>query len=131
MWTTVKSWALVASSALLMAGCGGGSDTPTPHGAIAFDAGVPSAYIATNFISQEKANAGAVTRCGGGGCAVVLEFAGHGSCGALATGGGTTIVWGAASGATQAEAEAGAVAACSGKGGVNCQIPSAIPGKCQ
>lgn len=131
MWRSVKTWVLVASSGLLIAGCGGGSDGPTPYGAIAFDAGVPAAYIATNYISQEKANAGAVTRCGGGGCAVILEFAGSGTCGALATGSGTAIVWGAASGATQADAEAGAVAACTAKGGASCQVPSAIPSKCQ
>jgi hypothetical protein len=131
MWRSAKGLAVAAVAGLVMVGCGGGSDTPTPYGAIAFDASVPAALIVTNFISQEKANAAAVTRCGSEGCVVVHEFSGHGSCAALATGGGSAIVWGTASGATQAEAESGAVASCTSKGGVSCRIPASIPGKCQ
>ena len=130
MRKSVKTWALAASLGLLLAGCGGGSDGPTPYGAIALDAEAPSALIVSLFISQEKANAAAVARCGSGGCVVIHEFSGHGTCAALATGGGSALVWGTANGATQGDAEAGALAACTAKGGVNCSIPASIPGKC-
>lgn len=130
MWTFLKTWVVAGAVGVLAAGCGGGSDSPTPYGAIALDASAPSALIVTNFISQEKANAAAVTRCGSGGCVVIHEFSGSGTCAALATGGGSALVWGTASGASQAEAEAGAVTACSAKGGVSCSIPTSIPGKC-
>lgn len=131
MWKSVNAWVCAAVGAVVLTACGGGSDSPRPYGAIAFNATAPSAHIATNFISQDKANAGAVTRCGGDGCVVVHEFSGSGSCAALAIGGGSSLVWGAASGSTQAEAEAGAVQSCSDKGGVSCTIPASIPGKCQ
>ena len=55
-------------------------------------------------------------RCGGGGCIVIHEFSGKGTCGALAVGGGLSLVTGVASGSTQAAAEASAVDACNGKG---------------
>jgi len=122
--------AMAVAAAAVLTACGGGGD-PTPYGAIAWDASTPAAYIATNFVSQDQANAGAVERCGGGACAVVLEFAGKGSCGALAVGGGASLVIGVASAGTQADAEAAAVASCSSNGGAGCAIPSAIPGKCQ
>jgi threonine dehydrogenase-like Zn-dependent dehydrogenase len=127
---SVKTWMVVAASGLMLAACGGGSDGPTPYGAIALDAAKPAASIVSNFISQDKANTAAVTRCGGDGCVVIYEFSGKGSCAALATGGGSSLVWGVAGGSTQAEAEAGALASCNTKGGVSCSIPSSIPGKC-
>jgi threonine dehydrogenase-like Zn-dependent dehydrogenase len=130
MWKSVKAWVLVACSGLLLAACGGGSDGPKPYGAIALNAAAPSALIVTNFISQDKANAAAVTRCGGDGCVVIYEFSGSGTCAALATGGGGSLVYGVAGGSTQAEAEAGALASCNAKGGVGCSIPTSIPGKC-
>jgi threonine dehydrogenase-like Zn-dependent dehydrogenase len=131
MWKSVKAGVLMAaSSGFLLAACGGGSDGPRPYGAIALNVAGPSALIATNFISQDKANAAAVTRCGGEGCVVVYEFSGSGTCAALATGGGGSLVFGVAGGATQADAEAGAVAACTAKGGASCSIPASIPGKC-
>ena len=127
---SVKTWVVVAAAGLVLTACGGGSDSPKPYGAIAFNASAPSATIVSNFISQEKANVAAVTRCGGDGCVVIQEFSGKGSCAALATGGGSALVWGTASAATQADAEAGALQACTSKGGVSCSIPASIPGKC-
>jgi hypothetical protein len=129
MWKSMKIWALIVSAGAVLAACGG-SDEPNPYGAIAVDENRPAAVIVTNFISQQQADDSAVSRCGGGDCAVVWRFSGKGSCAALASGGGRGFVWGTANGGTQAEAEANAVAACSAKGGVNCQIPSSIPGKC-
>lgn len=131
MLNSLKTWVCVAVSGLALTACGGGSDTPTPYGAIALDAAKPAALIVSNFISQEKANAAAVSRCGGDGCTVIFEFSGSGSCGALATGGGSALVWGVSGGATQAAAEAGALESCTAKGGVACSIPASIPGKCQ
>jgi len=131
MLNSLKTWLGVAAAGLVLSACGGGSDGPTPHGAIALNASTPSAYIATNFISQAQANTGAVTRCGGDGCVVIHEFSGSGSCAALATGGGSSLVWGVSSGSTKAEAEAGALQSCTAKGGVRCSIPDSIPGKCQ
>jgi hypothetical protein len=129
MWKSMKTWALVVSSVAVLAACGG-SDDPNPYGAIAVDESRPAAVIVTNFISQKQADDSAISRCGSAGCAVVWQFSGKGSCAALASGGGSGFVWGAANGGTQAEAEANAVSACSAKGGVNCQIPASIPGKC-
>lgn len=130
MLNSVKTWLGAAVVGLGLVACGGGDD-PTPHGAIALNASGPTAYIASNFISQEKANEGAVTRCGGDGCVVIHEFAGSGTCAALATGGGSSLVWGVSGGATQAQAEAGALQSCNAKGGNSCSIPDSIPGKCQ
>lgn len=131
MLYSVKNCLLVAVAGLVLTACGGNSDTPKPFGAIALNASSPSAIIVSNFISQQQANVAAVTRCGGEGCVVIQEFAGKGSCAALATGGGSALVWGTATAATQADAEAGAVQACSAKGGVGCAVPASIPGKCQ
>lgn len=130
MWKSAKTWIAVAAAGLGLVACGGGSD-PVPYGAIALNASAPSALIVSNFESQAQANTSALSKCGSTDCAIVLEFAGEGSCGALATGGGSSLVWGVSTGSTQAEAEAAAVASCSAKGGSSCSIPASIPGKCQ
>lgn len=129
MWTSVKTWALAASAGVILAACGGGDEKPYPYGAIVLNATKPAALIVTNFVSQAKANEAAISRCGEG-CAVVLEFSGNGTCGALATGGGKALVWGVATGASQGAAESDALASCKAKGGLNCSIPTSIPGKC-
>ena len=129
MWTSVKTCALIASAVAVLAACGG-SDDPTPYGAIAIDESKPAALIVKNFYTQQQADDAAVSRCGGGACAVVWQFAGKGTCAALASGGGKGFVWGVASGSSQAEAEANALASCNAKGGVGCVIPSSIPGEC-
>lgn len=127
MTRLMKLLGMVAVAAGALTACGGGSD-PTPYGAVAWDGSRPSAAIRINYVTQEQANAAAVESCGGGGCAVVLEFAGKGSCGALAV--GTGLVAGVGKGASQAEAEAAAVADCGAKGGGSCSVPSSLPGKC-
>ncbi|MGM9426716.1 DUF4189 domain-containing protein [Hydrogenophaga sp. MI9] len=109
--------------------CGGGSD-PTPYGSVAWDASRPSAAITINYVTQEQANSAALERCGGGACAVVLEFSGKGACGAIAVGSGASLVAGVGKGASQADAESAAVADCGAKGGGSCSIPSSLPGKC-
>lgn len=119
----------VAVAGVLVA-CGGGSDGYTPYGAIAWDGSRPSAAVVANYRSQATANAAALERCGGGGCAVIFEFSGQHTCGALAVGSGPNMVTGVATGATAAEAEAAAVASCEGQGGGNCGVPASIPAKC-
>ena len=126
----LKFLGTVAVSMGALAACGGGGSDPTPYGSIAWEGGRPSAAIVVNYVTQEQANAAAIERCGGGGCAVIHEFAGKGSCAALAVGGGSPLVTGVASGASQGAAEAAAVEACSAKGGRTCTIPSSLPGKC-
>lgn len=129
MTRLMKLLGTVALAAGALTACGGGSD-PTPYGSVAWDAARPSAAITINYVTQEQANAAAVERCGGGACAVVLEFAGKGSCGALSIGSGTPLVAGVGKGASQAEAESAATADCSAKGGGSCSVPSSLPGKC-
>lgn len=123
----LKFLGIAAVAAGALAACGGGGD-PTPYGSVAWDGSRPAAAITINYVTQEQANAAALERCGGGACAVVLEFSGKGSCGALAVGGG--LVAGVGKGASQAEAEAAAVADCGAKGGGSCSVPSSLPGKC-
>jgi Domain of unknown function (DUF4189) len=126
----LKLLGAVSMSLGALAACGGGNSDPTPYGAIAWDGGRPSAAIVVHFASQPQANAAAIKRCGGDGCAVIHEFSGKGSCAALAVGGGSPLVTGVASGASQGAAEAAAVEACSAKGGRICTIPNSLPGKC-
>ena len=126
----LKFLGTVAVAVGALAACGGGGSEPNPYGAIAWDAGRPSAAIVVNYVTQQQANAAAIERCGGGGCAVVLEFSSKGSCAALAVGGGSAAVIGVASGASQGAAEAAAVEDCSAKGGRSCTIPNSLPGKC-
>lgn len=130
MWKSMKFWAVFMSAGLMLAACGGGNSDPTPYGSIAWEGDRPSAAIVVSFVTQEQANAAAIERCGGGGCAVIHEFSGKGSCAALAVGGGSPLVTGVASGSSQGEAEAAAVGACSAKGGRTCTIPNSLPGKC-
>ncbi|MBL8387740.1 MAG: DUF4189 domain-containing protein [Hydrogenophaga sp.] len=118
----------VAAASTLVA-CGGG-DGYTPYGAIAWDGGRPSAAVVANYRSQDTANTAAIERCGGGGCIIIFEFSGKGTCGALAVGGGLNLVTGVATGPTAAEAEAAAVSSCTAKGGGNCAVPSSLPAKC-
>ena len=130
MTRLMKLLGITAVAAGALAACGGGNSDPTPYGSIAWDGGRPSAAIVVNFASQEQANTAAIERCGGGGCIVIHEFAGKGTCGALAVGGGLALVTGVASGSTQAAAEAAEVDSCNGKGGGVCSVPSSLPGKC-
>jgi Domain of unknown function (DUF4189) len=121
---------VTAAAGLMLAACGGGNSDPTPYGSIAWDGERPSAAIVVNFASQEQANVAAVERCGGGGCAVILEFSGKGSCGALAVGGGRSLVTGVATGGTREAAEAAAIGSCNAKGSGNCSVPSSLQAKC-
>jgi Domain of unknown function (DUF4189) len=130
MTRLLKFLGIAAVAAGALTACGGGNSDPTPYGAIAWDGGRPSAAIVVNFASQEQANTAAVERCGGGGCIVIHEFSGKGSCGALAVGGGLSLVTGVASGTSQGAAETAAVESCNAKGGGVCSIPGSIPGKC-
>ena len=129
MTRLMKLLGTLAVAAGALTACGGGSD-PTPYGSVAWDASRPSAAITINYVTQEQANAAALERCGGGACAVALEFSGKGSCGAIAVGSGSPLVAGGGKGASQGEAEAAAVSDCGAKGGGACSIPSSLPGKC-
>lgn len=130
MTRLLKFLGITALTAATLAACGGGSSDPTPYGAIAWDGGRPSAAIVVNYASQGQANTAAVERCGGAGCAVIHEFSGKGSCGALAVGGGSSLVIGVATGATKEAAEAAAIGDCNGKGGRACSVPTGVQAKC-
>ena len=117
-------------AAAFLTACGGGGSDPTPYGAIAWDGGRPAAAIVVNFASQGQANTAAIERCGEGACAVIHEFSGKGSCGALAVGGGAALVTGVATSATKESAEAAAVEACTANGGRGCSVPSGVQARC-
>jgi hypothetical protein len=130
MNTPFKLLGMAVAAAAFLTACGGGSSDPTPYGAIAWDGGRPSAAIVINFASQAQANTAAVERCGAGACAVIHEFSGKGSCGALAVGGGASLVTGVATGATKESAEAAAIEVCTANGGRTCAVPTAVQARC-
>lgn len=130
MSTRFQVLGMAVAAAAFLTACGGGSSDPTPYGAIAWDGGRPSAAIVVNFASQGQANTAAVERCGGGACAVIHEFSGKGSCGALAVGGGSSLVTGVATGTSKESAEAAAIDACTANGGRSCSVPSGVQARC-
>ena len=112
-------WIFVFLISLLIAACGGSSD-PTPRGAIAYNASTGYASIVVNQTSQADANTEAIRQCPYGGCSIVLEFSGDGTCGALAT--SSNGAWGAASGGSKELADTRAQEDCVRRGGNSCLL---------
>jgi hypothetical protein len=128
--------------ALVLAGCGGGGESP-PASAPTYGAGATfSGTVGTTTAirrsliagsaSQADADALALASCNGGGvtgCEVVVRF-GPSRCGAIASGSanptGTrpVTVWGGGEGASLEAARAAAIAACTGAGGASCTVPA-------
>jgi hypothetical protein len=118
-------WVSVLAFAAVAAACGGGGE-PTARGAIAIGTATGTGFVVTNYTSQPEANSDAVRECvsffgGAGGCVVVLEFSGNGTCGSVAR--GSNGVWGAASGSSKESADSRAVSDCVAKGGGGCFVP--------
>jgi hypothetical protein len=124
-----KSHWLSLTAALVLAGCGGGSDEPSKFGAIAYSASTTKAVMTWNENSQASASGNAFKECGGGDCAVLLEFT---SCGAIAGGpkAGGGVVVGVASASTREQAQIDANNSCNAKGGVSCQVIGGLKARC-
>lgn len=124
-----KSHWLSLIAALVLAGCGGGSDEPSKFGAIAYSASTTNAVMTWNEDSQASASGNAFKNCGSGDCAVLLEFT---SCGAIAGGlnasGG--LVVGVASASSREQAQIDANNSCNAKGGISCQVVSDLKARC-
>lgn len=120
-------WLSVLALASLLSACGGGAD-PTARGAIAYDTSTKNGAISVNYASQPEANSDALAKCGTAGCAVLLEFSGNGTCGAIAV--ASNGAWGVASGGSKELADTRAVSDCLKRGGGVCVIPHGLETQC-
>jgi Domain of unknown function (DUF4189) len=120
-------WVSALAFASLVSACGGGGEA-TARGAVAYAPASGNGAIVVNYASQQEANSDAVSQCGVSGCALVLEFSGNGTCGALAV--ASNGAWGAGSGGSKEVADTRAVADCQKRGGGNCSIPQGLETQC-
>ncbi len=124
-----KSHWLSLTAALALTACGGGSDEPSKFGAIAYSNSTTAAAMIWNADTQATANGEAVKKCGGGDCAVLLEFT---NCGAIAAGlnASGSVVVAVASAASREQAQIDANNACNAKGGNKCLPVEAVKARC-
>lgn len=123
-------WVSVLAAASVLSACGGGGE-PTARGAIAVSTSTGHGFVVTNYTSQPEANSDAQRLCQStyhpnGGCVVILEFSGNGTCGSAAR--GSNGVWGAASASSKEVADSRALSDCITKGGVACMVPDTLIG---
>ncbi len=105
---------------LLLAACGGGgSDNPTPYGAVAINWTTRVAGMAGRYDSQAGADNRALSECGSG-CIVVEQFFGTGKCAAVAKGSNGAIGWAVSTSANEAVEKA--IAQCVSVRGVSCAV---------
>lgn len=120
-------WMSVLAMSATLAACGGGGE-PTARGAIAYSTATGNGAIVINYASQPEANSDALAQCNAPGCAVLLEFSGNGTCGAIAV--ASNGAWGVASGSSKETADSRAMADCQTRGGANCIIPHGLETQC-
>lgn len=112
-------WASVLALASLVSACGGGG-APTARGAIAYNASAGYGSIVVSHTSQPDANTDALKKCPVGGCSIVLEFSGNGTCGSLVV--SSNGAWGVGSAGSKEEADSRASEQCTKRGGVGCHL---------
>lgn len=126
---TMNRWisgAAVAAAALVLAACGGSDDE---YGAIAVSESTARVGIATESVTQSRANERAREKCDAKDCTVVLQFR---QCGAVASGKNVrgALIIAAAEGGSAYDAQTAANNICTAEGGRDCDAIPNLPAKC-